>query len=246
MGTIENPRNSTFITALTADQADWSFLPESLFPGSNAREHLESLFPSRKDFYDETVLAYIKRSLGENYSIPLILRKTEELKGLMEEHRPPTLFFEPQDISSVLTPESNIVVNRKSHEGGLGLWVFSLNPEKHETDSPSLKQTITLTTIEKPGRYAVQEPYLVVGFRASYDDSNVIFYPSIKRTWDTIPRDTLDREMIKFLGLKEHRVEQRLDFSVKREEARSRTADSSGALIDSEPFYVYPVELSLG
>lgn len=244
MSQIENPRNSTFITALTADQADWSLFGITLSREPNARETLESWFPSWVDFYDETVLASIKHSSVERYSIPLILRKSEGLNTFLEQHRPPTLFFAPQEISGVLTPESDIVVNRKSHEGQLGLWVFSLNPKKQEADSPSLKQTITLTTIEKPGRYALLEPYLAVGFRASYDDSNVIFYPSIKRTWDTSPRDTLDKEMIKFLGLKEQKIEQRLGYKVIKEEARSKTIDR-GVLIDSQPFYVNPIEISL-
>lgn len=247
MSQIERQANPTFITALTSGQVDWSPFPERFFPQSDPRK-LENVFPSQGDFFDKVTLASIKGSL-EGYSIPLILKLSEKLETFLDEHRPPTLFFTPQDIANALTPESDIIVNRKSHEGQLGLWVFSLNPKKHEANSPSLKQTITLTTIGEPDKYVVQEPYLVVGFPAKYDGSSVTFYPSIKQNWgDTIPKDELDKEMTKFLGLKDHTVEQQLDFRVIKEEMRkNRATHGSRILMNPNPgtFTVYPVEISL-
>lgn len=246
MTQIEKGANSRFITALTSGQVDWSPFPERFFPQSDPRK-LENVFPSQGDFFDEVTLAFIKGSL-KRYSIPL-RKHSEKLETFLEEHRPPTLFFAPQDIANALTPESDIIVNRKSHEGRLGLWVFSLNPKKHEADSPSLKQTITLTTIEEPERYHVQEPYLVVGFPARYDGSSVTFYPSIKQAWgDNIPKDELDKAMTKFLGLKEHTVEQQLDFRVIKEEMpKNRATHGSRILMNPNPgtFTAYPVEISL-
>lgn len=211
MSNVEGSRNPRFITALTADQVDWSLFPRSRHP----REDLEKWFPSQEDFRNEASDC-IAHSYGqENSRFPIILI-SPGLTTFLQENRPPTLFFSPDDISSLLTPKSNITC---SHEeiGTLEIWKFTLNPRRDNSTYPNQRPAIILTR-KKPSAYNRQEPYLVVGSTAGCNGFDVTFDPKIKTTYDDIhPRGSLEAEMIKLLGLKQHKVNQWLSFRAKEE-----------------------------
>ncbi len=205
-------------SGLTAEKVDWSLLAESDFDQRLKREQIEK-FPSLSDFHSEAWDARRKgRKDDDSY---LHIRISPELKSVLVQHRPKTLFFEPEEIVSLLTPESDVVVEHQKTEQS-EKWAFTLNPQKYEVSEDHVglhrKQTVTLTRgkVSEYGEY--QEPYLVVCFPARYDGSNIIFYPDIKITHgDSVPREEVETARIKLLGLKEHPIQEKLNFKIKKE-----------------------------
>jgi len=244
MSSVEGQKNPRFITALIAEQVDWS-----LFYERHAKEHLESWFPSQDDFHEEAADSVSFTYGRENSRFPIIT-KSAGLKTFLERNRPPTIFFSPEDVNSLLTPESNIICNKEETRTSQR-WEFTLNPQKHEV-SPSEQQTITLTR-KKAGTYDRLEPYLVVGFAAGHNGFHVTFDPEIKRTWEDTPRrNKLEEEMIKLLGLKQHKVEQSLNFRAKEENVQilyeppiGRPPDSLEQAIKDKKLKGYFVLISL-
>lgn len=205
------------IKGLTADRVDWLLFHDSYF----ARQNLERWFPQQSDFYMEAHKALIPLIKDLDYSPYEGISKSERFEGFLKANRPPILFFDPAEIASLLTPDSDIVVTHKETDQ-FKKWQFTLNPQKYEVSndlfSPHRKQTITLTRGDV-GEYSRAEPYLIVGFPARYDDLRVVFYPDIKITWgDSSPRDKLETALFNLLGLVEHKVEQQLVFKPRKEE----------------------------
>ena len=162
------------IRGLTAEQADISVY-------DFCDKDFAKWFPSDSDF-SEAANEVRRKKLGDkkNQKYPLYshyIEKSAELTAFIEAIRPPTLFFQPQDIASLLTPDSDIIVNHKKTEE-LEAWQFTLNPKKYAVVSdgpfgPDHKQTITLTRGSM--EYDRSEPYLAVAFPADYDNFHVIF-----------------------------------------------------------------------
>lgn len=177
------------------------------------------------------------------------IRISPELKRVLEQHRPKTLFFEPEEIASLLTPESDIVVEHQKTDQ-FEKWAFTLNPQKYEVSEdhygPHRKQTVTLTRgkVSEHGEY--QEPYLIVCFPARYDGSNIIFYPDIRVTYgDSFPRDEVEAAIIKLLGLEEHSIQGKLNSKVKKEKVVQTQTDRSGKTKVVKKWHTYPVVVSL-
>lgn len=243
------------IKRLTVDQVNWSLYKDS----HSARESLKEGL-SRFDFYVEAHQARVEQ-LGYEQAqwllslVPLSIKKTDEMQAFLKKNRPPTLFFEPQGIAALLTPDSDIVVlhekivNPEKNEN-YERWEFALNPKKYivsiDLSNPWDRQTVTLTRGDL-GEYAYSEPYLKVKFLANYKKGRVIFYPEIDITYgDSIPRKKIEKQMIKLLGLKQHVVHRKLSFTVKTEHyEQTRTDPSSGKKIAEQERDIYPVEISL-
>lgn len=231
------------ITGLTLDQV---LLLMPVFSQISARERFEKSTESH-DFYSEAYEAR-RKIAGKQYTGILDKSESPELKDFLKRNRPPTLFFEPQQIATLLTPDSDITVYHEKSDT-FERWKFTLNPKKFTVSSdwtsPDRKQTITLVR-GKPPKYEKEEPYLVIDFPARYDGSTIIFYPNIKITYgDTIPREKLEQAMIKLLGLKEHSVPQQLEFKALKRQGSMITKDSSGRVTDKKVWDIYPVEISL-
>jgi len=233
-------------SGLTAEKVDWSLLAESDFDQRLKREQIEK-WPSLSDFHSEAWEA--RRKARKNDDSYLRIRISPELKPVLEQHRPKTLFFEPEEIVSLLTPGSDVVVEHQKTDQ-FEKWVFTLNPQKYEVSEehfgPHRKQTVSLTRgkVSEHGEY--QEPYLVVCFPARYDGSNIIFYPDIKITHgDSVPRDEVEAAIIKLLGLKEHSIQGKLNFKIKKEKHEQTQTDRSGKTRKGEKWHTYPVIVSL-
>lgn len=234
------------IFGLIAEKVDWSLLAESDFDQRLKREQIEE-FPSLSDFYSGAWEA--RRKARKDDDSYLRIRISPELQRVLEQHRPKTLFFEPEEIASLLTPESDVVVEHQKTDK-FEKWVFTLNPQKYEVSEEHFglhsKQTVTLTRgkVSEHGEY--QEPYLVVCFPARYDGSNIIFYPDIKITHgDSVPRPLVEAAIIKLLGLKEHSIQEKLNFKVKKEKIVQTQTDRSGKTKVTGKWHIYPVEVSL-
>lgn len=233
------------ITGLTLDQV----LPlvfKSEFSQILAREKFENS-TTDYDFYFEASEAR-KEIAGKQYTSLLDKSESPELKDFLKRNRPPTLFFEPQQIAGLLTPDYDITVNHEKSDT-FEKWEFTLNPKKFTVSSdwtsPDTKQTITIVR-GKPPKYEKEEPYLVIDFPARCDMSTITFYPHIKITYgDAIPREKLEQTMIKLLGLKEYSVAQQLEFKVVKRQGSMTTKDSFGRVTDQKVWNIYPVEISL-
>lgn len=212
MNKIEIPRSSTFIAALTADYVDWSLFDN---PSNERKRDEEGPKFFAKDF---KILAdyAVTREFGRQHPKGITsVDLSEELIDFLNQNRPQTLFFEPEDISNLLTPESNIVVQHNKNRS-LEKWQFRLRPPK-EGGNLYRNQAITLSrrgvNPNENSRKIFINPYLIVKFPAAYYDNNVVFYPDIQMTYgDWMPRDHIQEEMVNLLGLKEHTVKQELSF----------------------------------
>jgi hypothetical protein len=161
-----------------------------------------------------------RKELGDRKSLRLFFHpedivKSPELKSFLEANRPLTLFYKPEDIASLLTPDSDILLQHEKSED-LETLRFVLNPKKYPDLDNLSRQKITLTRGQK--EYGKTEPCLVVDFPADYKNSLIIFNPKIKITYgDNYPRNEIEKAMIELLGLKEKVVSQKLEFNVKKE-----------------------------
>jgi hypothetical protein len=216
MVSSEVARPTMPIKGLTAEQVHWK-----KFYGSTAeRKRAKEWSPSRFDFSAEAFQAK-QQHIGKHKNMPTgqgIICNSPELVDFLNAYRPPTLFLEPQSIASLLTPDSDIIVNHSQYDK-FQVWNFTLNPKKYEVSDdvfgPNVKQTITLTR-GNLGEYGHPEPYLRIGFPAKYDGNNIIFYPKIATTYgDGSNRDELDDQMIKLLQLEAIAIPQQIKFSVR-------------------------------
>lgn len=223
MNKIENPRNPTFITALTAELVDWSLFTDP--------ENARNLYERRGVFsvFSGDFEALANHAVNINYGKQhlkgaIFASPSEKLTDFLNQNRPQTLFFEPMDISNLLTPESNIVVRHtRDKSRDLEKWQFTLNPAKYPSRSIRDRQVITLsrgtelttsTNDDVSDKRYSKNPYLAVGFPADYDGKNVIFYPDIGITYgdDLLNRKEIEKQMIDLLGLKTSKIKQKLDF----------------------------------
>jgi len=259
MNQIEGEGNPRFITALTAEQVDWSLFDDPDFSKELIKMYAylydfgKEILDIRKQFTEKDAHEYYQ-SLGHVESLAPEVYISPELEFFLEQNRPQTLFFAPADIKSLLTADSDITCNYEETEE-LETWQFRLNPQKYQED----KQTITLNRGKMNKNVDDQETYLVITFPVRYDDPNAIFYPHIPYMniyGDNIPGDKLTKEMMKLLGLQQHRMEQQLDFRVKKQELRKMLVDAENIIdtsnlssIEELPYTdkwdVYPVEISL-
>lgn len=248
----EAPKTPQPITGLTLDQV-LPLISGSKFGQRFVRDELEQRI-GRSDFYSAAYDAR-RKVAGDKHSLYFSLDKFEspELKNFLMRNRPRTLFFEPQQIADLLTPDSDIVVAHET-SSTFKKWQFTLNPKKftasNDWASPDIKQTLTLVRGKAPNREDYPEDYLVVNFPARYDGSTITFYPDIGITYgDIIPREKLEQAMIKLLDLKEHSIPQQLEFEVKEEECTKEGMKRGlfGRTITKvSKWKIYPVEISLG
>ncbi len=222
------------IKGLTAEQVDWSLYD------NNKREHLRLFGSFENDFFWNAEEAR-RKALGKLSTTrigrsPRII-KTSRLEAFLKAKRPPILFFQPQDIASLLNPNSNIAVEHKE-TAGLETWKFTLNSEKYKMPNEQ-EQSITLTRgIVKNGE---PEPYLIIGFFASYNssDGSVCFSPNIERTeGDSWQRTAIDEAMLTLLGIERTSIPRLLSFTVKKEHVRLKTGKDTFQEWDTYPVHI--------
>lgn len=233
MNKIEGQQNPIRSLGLTEDEINWP-----LAGGLHTREMLKR-FVSGLDFIKEAEEArYQPNVQGRDHGYNLDIRIQPEVKKFLEDNRPKALFSQPENIVSLLTPDSDIVLANHFKDAEFEHWQFSLNPQRFEE-----KGTITFSR-HRTGRQ-FGNPYIYVYFPAFYDGSRVIFRPKISiYSQDHLPREALDETLLKLLGIKEHAVDQKLNFEVKRERQRIFYRDET----QKRRFITwstYPVEISL-
>lgn len=154
-----------------------------------------------------------------------------ELHDFLHQHRPERLFFNPDDIASLITPESDIVVEIEENPHFKG-WHFKLNPQKFPDEKSQREKLLVFRgdpdEFEKVYYLHKLIPYVEIAFVAGYDHDGeeVVYRPVIARYGksDHIYHG-LEEKLISLLGVKEKRVKQKLVFKLREpkfEERRER------------------------
>lgn len=200
---------------LNATEIDWS-----LYTGLEAYEIGEASFVT--EFWSESY-ELVRTHYGKIETLDHVgVKKSRNLQRFLDNNRPSTIFFDPAEITSLLTPNSSIVFKHrktKTYEQ----WIFSLNPKGHNFSEDDVQYRMTFTrplTEASKARLKHTEPYLVVEFPTKYDEGLIIFYPEISGTygdlWPVFPKGRLQEKMLTFLGVEEKNIEQKLDFSLNK------------------------------
>lgn len=230
----EIDRRQNPIVGLTFDQIDLIKFPHMLA----RKEELEALI-SNYDLYTQANLKYlgfIKRSKDLAIN-PEAIRISPELKDFLRTHRPPTLYFEPQDIASLLSQDPTFIVKHEKNEK-FERWEFNLDPKKNDNLRDEKSIILTRGDLEND----IQNPYLVVGFPAKYDNGNIVFHPKV-----VINGGRTGWFLTRLLNLKEKSVSTaplQLNFAVKETPGWSRQVNEKGKMVQRE-WKTYSVEISL-
>lgn len=173
------------------------------------------------EFWDESY-DLIRESYGKVNAFDHVeVNKSEELERFLVRNRPETIFFDPSEIASLLTPNSSIVFKHRKTKT-FEQFVFSLNSRMQNFSKEDLEYEMTFTRpladVDKV-KHEHPEPYLIVEFPSKYDGDCVIFCPEIRMTYGDLwrhPAGKLQEEMLTFLGVEEKKVDQELDFRVSK------------------------------
>lgn len=212
MNNAENTEKGSQIKGLTLDQINLSLYPKK-FPDKRALE--QSLVPSYRE-----LSIYFSRIIRAKKTDEVEIEKSAELEYFLQANRPKMLFFEPRDITSLL-PTPEITFDREKTADYEAL-IFKFN--RNEVNSPdnniSSNQQSFVLARNKTKSDEYREPYLIIIFSAEYDGEQVIFYPKARTISQGLVKADLNQAMIRLLGLKEHRVNQHLEFKIKNKEKK--------------------------
>jgi hypothetical protein len=199
---------------LTAKEIDWS-----LYTGEDEYEIEEPSFIT--EFWSESY-DLIRGSYGKVNAFDFVeVRKSEELERFLAGNRPGTIFFDPSEIASLLTPNSSMVSKHRKTKT-FEQFVFSLNPRVQNFSKEDLQYEMTFTRplVDVDNMKSEHpEPFLIVEFPSKYDGDHVVFCPEIRMTYGDLwshPSGKLQEEMLAFLRIEEKKVEQKLDFSLNK------------------------------
>lgn len=149
--------------------------------------------------------------------------KSDRLKSFLNQNRPETLFFDPAEVTTALNNESDIVSNYTKNRR-YKQWDFLLNPQKFILEKWEQRKMVYTKPLKNhflKGYFQIPhpEPYIVVQFPAKYDDEQIVFCPVVKMTYGCpwpMEDDELHKQMIRLLGVTERKVDQKLDFKLRK------------------------------
>lgn len=126
MNQIEDEGNPRFITALTENQVDWSLFHDPDFAKEVINMHAylydfgKEILDVRRQFTEKDTHDYYQ-SLDPVESLAPEAHISPELDTFLDQNRPQTLFFSPDDIKSLLTPDLDISCTYEK-AGGIETW----------------------------------------------------------------------------------------------------------------------------
>jgi len=141
------------------------------------------------------------------------VRVSDRLEEVLKIARLQRLFFDPAEITSRLTKDSKLIVEKSVNKYGQEVWFFRINPAASGVTNYWEGPYFQVVRGQSKERGALPpRPYLQVLYDAYLEEDELTFRPHVSQMLGKgVPNKELENEMLKLLGIqKEIKTQQQL------------------------------------